>query len=71
MRFAYLFTLCSITQKSTPLMNAARNGHRDVVELLLEHGADRSLKDVRGGSLPPLCLTVHIRFMLLRLFWRE
>ncbi|XP_067662108.1 ankyrin repeat domain-containing protein 17-like [Haliotis asinina] len=34
----------------TPLMEAARRGHRDVVELLVEQGADVSLVDDVGDS---------------------
>ena len=34
----------------TPLMIAARNGHHEVVLLLLEHGADASLKGPWGGT---------------------
>ena len=29
----------------TALMNAAYNGHREVVELLIQHGADVNAKD--------------------------
>ena len=29
----------------TALMAAAQNGHREVVELLLQHGADANAKD--------------------------
>ncbi len=32
----------------TPLMEAAYNGQRDMVHLLLEHGADRTLRDDKG-----------------------
>jgi uncharacterized protein len=32
----------------TPLMEAAYNGQRDMVDLLLEHGADRTLRDDKG-----------------------
>ena len=34
----------------TGLHYAAHNGHRPVVEFLLEHGADRNLKDTKVGS---------------------
>jgi uncharacterized protein len=32
----------------TPLMEAAYNGQRDMVELLLAHGADPALRDDKG-----------------------
>ena len=32
----------------TPLLHASANGHRDVVEVLLEHGADADGKDSDG-----------------------
>ncbi|CAH8665820.1 unnamed protein product [Dicrocoelium dendriticum] len=38
-------------RKSTPLHFAAGYGHREVVELLLEHGAEVSARDV-GGLIP-------------------
>ena len=34
----------------TGLHYAALNGHRPMVEYLLEHGADRSIKDTKVGS---------------------
>lgn len=36
--------------KFTPLMSAAYNGHVNLVELLLKHGADASLKNVDGET---------------------
>ena len=34
----------------TPLMDAAGNGHVDVVQLLVERGADPRMKDIHVGS---------------------
>ena len=34
----------------SPLMHAAAEGHLEVVKVLLEHGADRSLRDVDGDN---------------------
>ncbi len=34
----------------TPLMHAAAEGHFEVVKILLDHGADSSLKDVDGDT---------------------
>ncbi|RPA82107.1 ankyrin, partial [Ascobolus immersus RN42] len=36
--------------KDTPLMDAVENRHVDVVELLLEAGADPRLRDVKGRN---------------------
>ena len=34
----------------TPLIIAARNGHEDIVEMLLNHGADLTLQNDNGES---------------------
>jgi ankyrin repeat protein len=34
------------------LHNAAINGHRAMIELLLERGADPTIKDAKIGALP-------------------
>ena len=36
------------TDGFTPLMEAAMNGQAEMVDLLLEHGADRTLRDDTG-----------------------
>ena len=36
----------------TGLHYAALNGHRSMVEFLLAHGADRTVKDTKVGSTP-------------------
>ena len=35
---------------NTPLHNAAAMGHLEVVQLLLQHGADKELKDNPGNK---------------------
>ena len=44
MRFIYYYTLSLVflfyILKDTPLSEAARNGHTDIVRLLIENGAD-------------------------------
>ncbi len=53
----YLLSLNSVDinsrglRKITPLMVAAENGHIEVVELLLKHGADLSVTDARGNNI--------------------
>ena len=37
----------------TGLHYAALNGHRPMVEFLLDHGADRNVKDTKSAQLPP------------------
>ena len=49
--------------KLTPLMNAARVGHKEIVELLIEKGADVKAKD-EGGKTP---LDVAIQFKELEI----
>jgi ankyrin repeat protein len=34
----------------TPLMEAALNGQTEMVDLLLEHGADRTMRDEKGQT---------------------
>ena len=44
MRFTYYYTFSLVflfyILKDTPLSQAARNGHNDIVRLLIENGAD-------------------------------
>jgi ankyrin repeat protein len=37
---------------TTPLHDAALGGHREIVELLLDHGADINIKDQESGATP-------------------
>ncbi|XP_046554286.1 ankyrin repeat domain-containing protein 50-like [Haliotis rubra] len=52
----YLLSLTSVDinsrglQKRTPLMVAAEQGHKEVVELLVKHGADLFLRDEHGDN---------------------
>ena len=47
-----VLVLCIIYQDgSTALMYASRNGHREVVKLLLDHGADKDLQDKEVGII--------------------
>ena len=50
-RVADDFGACGVQGGSTPLHYAARNGHLEVVQLLLRHRADKELKD-KDGSKP-------------------
>ena len=44
----YAYIDAESPNRSTPLMMAAKYGHRDVVRLLLEEGADASLRNEQG-----------------------
>jgi hypothetical protein len=44
---------CAFRRRWTPLHNAARYGHADVVAALLAHGADVHAKDDQGGCGGP------------------
>ncbi|XP_067660925.1 ankyrin repeat domain-containing protein 50-like [Haliotis asinina] len=47
--------------KRTPVMVAARYGHKEVVELLVNHGANLLLSDIRGNNILQLaCTAGHI-----------
>jgi ankyrin repeat protein len=39
-------------KERTPLIVAAREGHREIADLLLAHGADIEAKDAEHGSTP-------------------
>lgn len=48
------------TKGETPLHRAAAYGSAEIIELLLEHGADRTARDVAGDS-PLSWASVHLR----------
>ena len=54
MRFTYYYTFSLVflfyILKDTPLSEAARNGHTDIVRLLIENGADVSKGWVRSND---------------------
>ncbi|XP_067676259.1 protein fem-1 homolog C-like [Haliotis asinina] len=53
----YLLSLNSVDinsrgmEKRTPVMVAGQHGHRKVVELLVKHGANLLLSDIRGNNI--------------------
>lgn len=55
-------------KRVTPLIIACKNGHRDVVELLLNQGADIEWTDVRGNTpLIKACIRGHASIVRLLL----
>lgn len=49
------FTLAEFENHKSALMLAAMKGHRDIVVLLLEHGADKTMKDPSGKTALDYC----------------
>ena len=43
MNYVYIVLLHSLQNGATPLIAASQNGHKDIVEVLLNHGAEVDL----------------------------
>lgn len=52
-------------RKETPIFLAAREGHIDIVRLLLEQNADLTITDHRGRSCAAVAATSEIRRLVL------
>ena len=45
MNYVYIILYHSLQNGDTPLIAASQNGHKDIVEVLLNHGAEVDLPD--------------------------
>ena len=59
MNYVYIVLYHSLQNGTTPLIAASQNGHKDIVEVLLNHGAEVDLPNKVGVCISCSHLNFH------------